>query len=32
MKKRLSPLIKSHVLGAWILCSLIFDNNLTDHD
>lgn len=28
MKKRLSPLIKSHVIGAWILCSLIFDNKM----
>lgn len=29
MKKKLSPLIKSHVLGAsWILCSLIFDNKM----
>lgn len=28
MKKKMSPLIKSHVLGAWILCSLIFDNKM----
>lgn len=28
MEKKLSPLIKSHVLGAWILCSLIFDNKM----